>query len=526
MVAEASRPREKIRVPLQVATEYSNLGKEGGLAAACASKNAYEILKLAISIGDESAVSDLVLRGKLSPEGLGSHVPLIEACASKRPAIVKLLVSAGANVNRVHISSDGIAFTPIFTAVTIGDFGCVQVLLRYGARPGGRPGATPLSTGVAGAKLASGSDVLIAAAAAGESKYITPLAAAASSDRDGSHEKIVAALLEAGADPNEKSFGCEGVEAPPLIIACERNSTTIAGYLLNHKADANVECGGKTPLAIACAIGNDVMVAALLDCGADPRKVVMGSTPLAISVDIERDTTAVEGLEHTPEGDAMRKKHLTEAFERRARIARLLCIHAASSEPGAQTTSPADVANLVARVIARDGDAESDEVLRERMVAAMPKAPGYVNARDAGTGTTALHRAARRGYTLGIATLLDLGADIHAKSDDGMTALDFAAVFDLSKHTSVLAPFVARRGALLENCLLRDAVEFVLEMSERFAKGDNGTSDEEYQRLATKRLGHYLDATMAHIDEKKRATPCSAAVAVAVAPSPAGSVTK
>lgn len=106
----------------------------------------------------------------------------------------------------------------------------------------------------------------------------TPLYSAVSN----SEKEIVQMLLEAGADPNQKSKD----KFSPLINACDkyRPNLEIIKLLFEYGADPNIQDNdGSTPLHIAVRNDSSEITELLLTNGADPNiQDNMGNTPLHI----------------------------------------------------------------------------------------------------------------------------------------------------------------------------------------------------------------------------------------------------
>jgi len=92
----------------------------------------------------------------------------------------------------------------------------------------------------------------------------TPLSAAA---RDG-HVAALAALLDQGADPNERS-GMNDWTVLMHAVHVHQHATVRA--LLDAGADPNLVVGESTALLMAAGQGDEEMVGLLLDAGADPQ---------------------------------------------------------------------------------------------------------------------------------------------------------------------------------------------------------------------------------------------------------------
>ncbi|KAK3192900.1 hypothetical protein K4F52_001257 [Lecanicillium sp. MT-2017a] len=203
---------------------------------------------------------------------------------------------------------------------------------------------------------------------------------------------------------------CEGVT--PLLAACRAGHATIVKHLFNHGANPHVtDLDGSTPLSLACKGGHPTIAAMLLDRGADK-----------LEVD-ERGQTLL---------------HLACTF-RTPKVAFLLLKH------GADAT-------------ARDNDDVTPlhEACRRGsllLVRALLKNGAEVNAVESVAGSTPLHLACRttdisQRYEV-LEFLLENGADVHAKTQAGKTALHIACL----RRASMEALLLIKRGAdpLLRN---------------------------------------------------------------------------
>jgi ankyrin repeat protein len=189
--------------------------------------------------------------------GFGGRTALQYACGRRaKTAVVQVLLGAGANVNHPADAPD----TPLMAAAFHGCLGLVTLL------------------------LAAGADV-----AAQDSEGETALSKACIS-KSKSHEKIVCALLAAGARP----------AADDLTLACEQGSPATVRALIAAGAEVHaINRWGDTALHKAVDYGNVPMVEALLAAGADPgfrlgRK--SSNYPGQTALDVARDQGAMKLL--------------------------------------------------------------------------------------------------------------------------------------------------------------------------------------------------------------------------------------
>lgn len=266
----------------------------------------------ACSSGNSATVSALLQRkpGLLHCTGESGQTPLEAAAWQPSDAVVKLLLSSGANVRAtrpngvtpLHVAAqeghnavakallaggahvnaaeeDGT--TPLYMAAQVGQSDVAKALLAAGAdvNAATRNGVTPLTiaaynghSGVVTALLAAGADVSKA-----KKDGATPLSAAVQNGRN----DVVKSLLAAGADANATAK--DG--ALPLFVAAMNGRSDVAKTLLAVGADVDAANeDGVTPLVIAVQEGHHVVVKTLLVAGADVNKVwKYGATPLYVA---------------------------------------------------------------------------------------------------------------------------------------------------------------------------------------------------------------------------------------------------
>lgn len=205
----------------------------------------------AIERGDLRVVQELVEDGASvdTPITYGEHsiTPLMKAADSGKLAIVKFLLTGGANVN-ARGSDDG--QTALMNAVTRGFDDVVEALLAAGADVKARDtrGNSAFGLAVFGARL-----------------------------------EIADLLLAKGGDPNEAD---PSTGITPLLGAASMGGEETIRWLVAKGAKVNkvtqLEYGGTTALTTAARVGNAENVRVLLELGADPRlKMKSGATALS-----------------------------------------------------------------------------------------------------------------------------------------------------------------------------------------------------------------------------------------------------
>lgn len=298
--------------------------------------------------------------------------PVADAAQSGSVEEVRTLLRQGADVNAPQ--ADGL--TALHWAALNDDLATLEVLLYAGAaiRPLTRVGG------------------------------YSPLHLAARSG----HPAIVAALLEAGADPN--FWTDTGVT--PLHFAAQANDAESVRALVEHGADINArdEFRGRTPLVFAAGRDATGAVKALLELGADP----------SITTDL-KDYTAAEQRDR----------------DDRARRAR---IRAAESgeEPRGDPRFPPQ-AQPQPDTASADSTRAEEEVEEEKEEEKEPPVKALSSIEQIGVqgGFTPLHYAARQGHIKTAEILLENGADIdHLSAGDNSSPLLVAVIngnYDLAK---------------------------------------------------------------------------------------------
>ncbi|CAI5637559.1 ankyrin repeat domain-containing protein 16 isoform X1 [Oreochromis niloticus] len=246
--------------------------------------------------------------------------------------------------------------------------------------------------------------------------YKRPLHEAASM----SHKDCVSYMLQEGA----KVDSLKKADWTPLMMACTRRNLDVIQELLCYGADPALRNkDGWNSFHIACREGDPVVIQHLLLVAPDVWRTESRTrrTPLhtaamhgceeVVKILLDRcgytpDSTDSCGV--TPFMDAIRNGHIS--------VARLLLDeHQASA-------AAADI--LGAQPVHQVAVTGQDEALRFLVKDLNVE----VNQRATSIQLTALHYAAKEGHTSTINTLVELGADPHARDKKGRTALHMACI--------------------------------------------------------------------------------------------------
>jgi ankyrin repeat protein len=358
-------------------------------------------LHLVARAGNVAAAKLLLQAGaKVDPrESFGGQTPLMWAVARRHPEMVELLASKGADVNargairdyqRVATaesrakSLDRGGFTPLLYAARENCRECVEILLKHkvDVNLGDPSDVVPLSVAMLNANWDIAKRLVEAGADVNAWDWYgrAPLHVAISNmqtansrnplDNDRPNKatgrELVALLVERGANPNQQQhFGATGFGG-----AADR---------------------GTTPLLVAAGTGNIEVVKLLLAHGANPRLATAdGRGPIIMAVSARGGGRGGQAAFGPPGGAP-----------------------GPEGEEGGPRASRGNPQVELVKLLAQAG--ADINLMSKRHFLARTR------------GGSALHYVVRNGGNPQlIQALLDLGLDINAKDEDGLTALDYA----------------------------------------------------------------------------------------------------
>ena len=394
--------------------------------------------------GDAEAVRLLLAAGAdVDAANRYAVTPLLLACARGSAPVVEALLAAGADPNTTLPEGE----TALMTAARTGSVRVIRMLLAGGAHLGAREhwrGQTALMWAAAENHPAA-VHALIELGADVDARSTAGWSALLFAVRAGKRE-AVRALLDAGADANDTirplasaselqtrrpsrgdpAVGTEGTSA--LVIAVTNAHFSLAAYLVERGADPNAADQGWTalhqlaytrrpnsgkgmpPVEMVDRLGTLEFARFLLDNGANP--------------DL-RQTKRFNNRERNNLNRVGATPYLLAAKHADAPLMRLLAEYGADTRQATEgDASPLMVAAGVG-IFNVGESAGTNEEAYEAVRLAWELGDRTVNRAD-DRGYTALHGAALRGANPIVSFLVERGADMLARSEEGWTPLRIA----------------------------------------------------------------------------------------------------
>ena len=459
-------------------------------------------LAAAVKSVDVDLVSSLVAQGEdINKREVDGATPLHWAVHRNSVELVDMLIKAGADV----AATNRYSVAPLSLAALNGNGEIIETLLRAGADPntalpGGETALMTAARTGSGAALRAliraGADINVRDEVNGQ----TPLMWAAAKG----HAQAIHVLAEAGGDVNART---DSVAAPPrrslftstpptgftpLTFAVRQGHLEAVRVLLDAGAEVNAELSdGQSMLIVAVANANWEIADYMLDRGADPMQASAGWNALhqimrtrrmnvgfgapgpfasgaVDSIDLIRkilraggDVNARMTRNGMKDGQRNRLNRLgATAFFLAAKVtdveAMRVLVEAGADPliPSAENTTPLRVAaGLDIWNPGEDGGSlggQEDEVLEAvKMCLELGNDVNAVN----DLGETALHGAAFRGTNIVVEYLVEQGAILDAKEENGWTPWAIAYGFSYSdfykaqRHTAeLLAGYLEAAG--------------------------------------------------------------------------------
>ena len=356
--------------------------------------------------------------------------------------IVDQLIQAHADVN----AANDYGATPLSLACTNGSAAMVDKLLTAGANPNSTmaSGETPLMrcarTGSAAAVetlLAHKADVNASDKERGQTALMWAVAQ--------KHPDVVEALIEGGADIDAHSTG----GFTPLFFAARVGDTESAARLVAAGAKVNeAGPGGMTPLVLASASGQEDVGIFLLDKGADAN-ARDGNGAAALHYAVFKGITALDGIRYANYVEHLFRPDLME-------LAKALLAHGANpnvrleKDPrvgGSSGSLAVGATPFLLAAAAPDpemmrllADAGADgKIATESKLTPLMAAAGLARGQDFTADDKRLALEAAK-------IALELGSDVNAASEDGLTAMHGAAL----NGADGVVQFLADKGAKLD----------------------------------------------------------------------------
>ncbi len=419
---------------------------------------------------DDLALAELLIRAgaRVNAANDIGITPIALACTNRSAAMVNALLMAGANPNVAALPTGE---TPLMAASRTGAYDVVSALLAGGADVDAREtayGQTALMWAVAnrhpdvvrvlianGANVRTRSNVRRVLAVDGPRGGGVD-ASVIQREEGGSSAMFFAArvgdvesaelLLDAGADVNDEAPDGASV----LVMAAHSNHRPLASLLLARGANPNAARAGYTALHAAVLRGDVVFVKELLAHGADPNARLLKGTPVRrMSKDFALRRTLMGA---TP--FLLAAKFLERDM--------LLVLLSAGADPALGLQDGSTPLIMAAGLgVSNSADPNGNYDRRDRHMTP-PEVEAFIENLD---------EEDRRTLEV-IRLLVDLGADVTARNQDGNTALHAAAS---QRGLRAVIQFLVDQGARLDTKNGRGATPLGVALAQR--QDDKSTAD-------------------------------------------------
>jgi ankyrin repeat protein len=352
------------------------------------------------------------------------------ACLNGSESVVSLLLDAGANVNAARATGE----TPLMTAAVAGNLAVVKLLVAHGANVNAKEslrGQTPIMLAVAQNHEAIVRELLDRGADV-KARSLHGFSAFLFAVQQGNLE-TAGMLLRAGADvkatapdgiggdTNARRLYKPNTEAGALLLAIDSRHEAMAEWLIEQGVDVNEHGAGRTPLHSAVQQNMPELVKLLLARGANPNAGLEKPMPL-----LSRALTALTGM---PVSQIGATPFWLAADYGNARIMKTLAAAGANPLTAAKDhTTPLMAAAGVDYIEGEDRYGrrwyqDNTMPLQLDALEAVKVAldlGGDVNAAN-NDGLTAMHGAAYMGSNLLVQYLFDHGAKLDVRNRRGWT---------------------------------------------------------------------------------------------------------
>ncbi len=347
---------------------------------------------------------------------------LVMACGEGDLDFAKTLINSGIDVN--GIGTEG--YTPLMIAVSNDEVEIVEFLLQQGADINLTFNGWTALMEAADEGALSSMKLLLKAGAKVDYYWTQDSPTAISMAASEGHLDCIQLLLDNGANINGT-----GKSLPPLHIAAAEDRTAIIDYLIAKGVNINKkDAGGRTALMYAAAEGQDNTIKKLIESGADISIVdANGASAKDYAISEEEYETTDHLNNEEDEVLGMHSENLGNLSEALGKYSEERGNH--SEQRGHNSGAHRFHSNAHGNYSNNLGT--TSEIHRAttngwiEKVQRMVEQGADVDARDE-EGRTPLHIASAKNHNIDVEVLVDLGADVNARDGHGRTPLMHAAV--------------------------------------------------------------------------------------------------